>query len=81
MHQYIVRKHTVGGKQQKIILIAVNLQSAQLFVYNKVKEMNTDQNLQWNSDISPDLEFYSNDRDGICFSITGFDTGVEYEDL
>lgn len=75
MHLYMIRDHT----KKRIVLVAENMKDAKAFVVGKIVERKD--KIGWKIDENEDIVFYSNNVQGIVYSITGFDTGVEYEDL
>lgn len=88
MHQYIVRKHESGGERIIIIQINESLEEAKKFVNKKIYRFNIEfceshkgEKIEWTTSDEKDLVMYSNKLQGVVYSITGFDTDVEYEDL
>lgn len=84
MHLYKIRKH--NGKQKKIIFEAETLEIAKNFVNEKIKKHNIDFfglygfEQKWTISDEKDLIMYIN-KYGIIYTITGYDTNTEYEDL
>jgi len=93
MHQYIVRKHEAKSYEEdceRIIIIRISetLEDAKKFVNQKIYRFNIEfceshkgEKIEWTTSDEKDLVLYSNKVQGVVYSITGFDTNTEYEDL